>query len=558
MVHRISLSQTRSTTSSIPSADDDHDEDSRTQSSTSSQMTIEDSFDFINSFRDSGNRAELYTNAISTWIAKDMVAANLIANDGFKKMFQMISPRYHVPHPNTIKRKIDRKFQSAKVFITDKLNKFPFISLTADSWTHQFTNNQYLGVTAHGFDGQSLESFCIACMKFDESHTAGNICSLFESIIDSWAIERGKIVACVTDNARNIVNAVDLFLGHGKHASCFAHSLNLVVKKAIKDCPEIFDMIQSIKDIVTFFHHSPKATMLLNSLQDSSLKLIQDVPTRWNSTFSMLERFLLLKEHVSVALSQLETPKDMIPNSTLKILEEVRIVLKPFLDVTNRLSSASNPSISQIIPLTNLLKIALTDLKINHREAKDLASKLVNELNQRFDRVEHEEIYSKATILDPRFKNNDFLSPSAAASAIKKIDDYLKTFQPSRPTTRAAASNSRVVPDINNILSFRKIYQKQPSSNLSLEFRNYLDAPLLPWETSPNPFLFWTNNFNSESELPKLALKYLIIPATSVPSERLFSKAGDILKKRRSTLSPKRVEQLLIMSCLSSDLISSF
>ena len=84
----------------------------------------------------------------------------------------------------------------------------------------------------------------------------------------------------------------------------------------------------------------------------------------------------------------------------------------------------------------------------------------------------------------------------------------MKTFQPLRPTTRAAAPNNRVVLDINNILSFRKTYRTQPSSNLSLEFRNYFDAPLLPWETSLNPLLFWTNNFNSEPELPKLVLKY--------------------------------------------------
>jgi len=96
---------------------------------------------------------------------------------------------------------------------------------------------------------------------------------------------------------------------------------------------------------------------------------------------------------------------------------------------------------------------------------------------------------------------------------------------------------------------------RQSSSNLSLEFRNYLDTNISDFHV--DPLLFWTNNFNRESELVKLALKYLIIPATSVPSERLFSKAGDILNKKRSSLSPKRVKQLLIMSCLSADIISS-
>lgn len=51
------------------------DEESRPESSTSSQMTIEESFDLVNSFRDSGNRSQNYTNAIATWVAKDAVAA---------------------------------------------------------------------------------------------------------------------------------------------------------------------------------------------------------------------------------------------------------------------------------------------------------------------------------------------------------------------------------------------------------------------------------------------------------------------------------------------------
>lgn len=125
----------------------------------------------------------------------------------------------------------------------------------------------------------------------------------------SWEIEKERIVACVTDNAKNMMNAVDLFLGPGKHASCFAHSLNLVVKKAIKDCDDVAKMIQSVKDIVTFFHHSAKATTVLNELQQNPLKLIQDVPTRWNSTYLMIERFLLLREPVSQALSQVDSEK---------------------------------------------------------------------------------------------------------------------------------------------------------------------------------------------------------------------------------------------------------
>lgn len=173
-------------------------------------------------------------------------------------------------------------------------------------------------------------------------------------------------------------------------------------------------------------------------------------------------------------------------------------------------------------------------------------------MKSRFMNIESIELYNKATILDPRFKNYDFQSVSAGAEAVRKIDHHLKMF---RPLVTRSASSQRVTPNINDIFPFRRVREHQSSSNFSLDFRNYLDSDYLPLST--DPLLFWVNNFPAESELTKLALKHLVVPATSVPSERLFSKAGDVLSKKRSCLSPKRVEKLLIMSSLSADLIAS-
>ena len=41
--------------------------------------------------------------------------------------------------------------------------------------------------------------------------------------------------------------------------------------------------------------------------------------------------------------------------------------------------------------------------------------------------------------------------------------------------------------------------------------------------------------------------KFLIVPATSVPSEQLFSKAGDLISKKRSLLSGSLVNKLLFI-----------
>ena len=46
----------------------------------------------------------------------------------------------------------------------------------------------------------------------------------------------------------------------------------------------------------------------------------------------------------------------------------------------------------------------------------------------------------------------------------------------------------------------------------------------------------------------KLVVKYLGVPVTSVASERVFSKAGQIVSQRRASLKPKRVSQILYLN----------
>lgn len=67
--------------------------------------------------------------------------------------------------------------------------------------------------------------------------------------------------------------------------------------------------------------------------------------------------------------------------------------------------------------------------------------------------------------------------------------------------------------------------------------RQYLELPYLP--RNQNPLDFWDKHTNILPELYELHLKYLCIPATSVPSERVFSKAGQLTNVRRNTFTKK-------------------
>ena len=77
------------------------------------------------------------------------------------------------------------------------------------------------------------------------------------------------------------------------------------------------------------------------------------------------------------------------------------------------------------------------------------------------------------------------------------------------------------------------------------EVMRYTEVKSLPLST--NPLNWWREH---EGEYPLLscqAKRYLGIPGTSVPSERIFSTAGDIVKAQRSALNPEHVDQLIFL-----------
>lgn len=63
-----------------------------------------------------------------------------------------------------------------------------------------------------------------------------------------------------------------------------------------------------------------------------------------------------------------------------------------------------------------------------------------------------------------------------------------------------------------------------------------------------NPLEWWAMNRRKYPRLSQLAYRYLCIPATSVPSERMFSASGHITCDRRSRLTPDNANVLLFLN----------
>lgn len=84
-----------------------------------------------------------------------------------------------------------------------------------------------------------------------------------------------------------------------------------------------------------------------------------------------------------------------------------------------------------------------------------------------------------------------------------------------------------------------------PRAAAIIEVNKYLQEPLLP--RKENPIRWWNPRKLFYPRLYDLAVARLCVMATSVPSERIFSKAGQLISDRRCRLSGLKVKQLMFV-----------
>ncbi|KAG8234739.1 hypothetical protein J437_LFUL000975 [Ladona fulva] len=161
---------------------------------------------------------------------------------------------------------------------------------------------------------------------------------------------------------------------------------------------------------------------------------------------------------------------------------------------------------------------------------------LLENFSKRLSPYEKQVIPSSATILDPRFKKMAFSQEENASEACNRIPDEADTLH-----LRENVGVSMSVEEIPTSSSTVR------SSSFSQEdLRLYIQMPLCNREQ--DPLNFW---YKYEANMPlvsKMAKKYLCIPATSVPSERLFSKAGQTCSDLRSRIKSTNFDKLLFIN----------
>ena len=156
-------------------------------------------------------------------------------------------------------------------------------------------------VTAHFIDGdwtyqKKILNFCPIA-----NHKGDAIGRAVESCLLKWGIDR--LFTITADNASSNEVAIDyvkkktkkidssILGGESMHMCCCAHILNLIGKNGLK---YIHESIAKVQNVVRYVRASPaRFEKFQECIENEKIKakclLSLDVPTRWNSTYLMLD-----------------------------------------------------------------------------------------------------------------------------------------------------------------------------------------------------------------------------------------------------------------------------
>ena len=209
----------------------------------------------------------------------------------------------------------------------------------------------------------------------------------------------------------------------------FCPSLQLCVEDGLK-LNQISRALGAARKLVGHFNHSVVSTQALLQKQakdagSKPLKLVQDVSTRWNSSYTMAQRLLLLRVPVfavlydeSVTIASERSVLDMT-DANWKVLEAILPVLEPFMQATEILAKEDTPTGSQVLVLINSLYSTLDDDESDTVICRDLKTKIKQGMIERFsldhDGLPNDEAFESSMIvlalaLDPRYKSLKFLT----------------------------------------------------------------------------------------------------------------------------------------------------
>jgi hypothetical protein len=475
-----------------------------------------------------------------------------------------------------ISEKISECAEIFRSFISKRFAK-KLVSFKVDLASRM--DRSILGINLQELDGSKINVYNVGMVEIHHRHTAVHIASDIKEILGQFGIEEHQFYSCTTDNAANMLKAVDVLNSDIKlilefeqsdesvqdidsqitelenpvdesideilsdvcnSVRCAAHTLQLVVHDVLKTGIHK-EYLTNIRNVVKKLRKLP-----YRQLFEGRKKPVLDCPTRWSSTYYMNRVLVDQKLFIQNATQN---------DESIKITEDLWSYLDQFVSSFKPISEATDLLQKQEIVIGDFLRIWLKC----EFDLEDIDSEMSNQLFQamliRKKILFESSAFSAAIFLDPRFHNANF-QEFTEDMKIRAENHLVQTWermillnpelQPKSNPNMCQTNNgtwSKLKERMNARYGTTSIQsvQGQKIKDKILSLRN---MPELDIEA--NLLDYWESK-KHEKELYALSRVVLAVPATQVSVERAFSALALVLTKHRSRLNKEILNDILVL-----------
>ena len=371
------------------------------------------------------------------FISKDLQPFSVVEDTGFKKLCQtlieigakhgslsiedLLYDRTHLS-----KYILPQIYNECRNNLKLEIQGIEYGSITTDLWTDDIIKNSYQVFTYHFIDHDwKLKAKCLGLYDFPDSKTGLAIRAKTHDVMQKFiSPEAISNMTFVTDNGSNMKSAYRT----DKRISCAAHNLNLVVDKALKDSAiePVVEIIKIAKEVVCYFKHSGQNKNLQHTLK-------QDVATRWNSQFFLLQSLMTELEEIKNILHQekLYDKLEKLNNIDVDLLSQLIDFLKPFHEATVYLSKDAVPTLPDVWPMFHKLKRVCSVVDTDLEPIKDLKATFMKCLEEKYQIDTNHKL---GTLICPDYKFLTFLDPDEKAEVYKAMTNKINLMAKSEPS----------------------------------------------------------------------------------------------------------------------------
>ncbi|XP_054998905.1 zinc finger BED domain-containing protein 4 isoform X1 [Sorex araneus] len=515
-------------------------------------------------FYDSHPVAKKITSLVAEMIALDLQPYSLVDNVGFSRLLGYLNPQYSLPSPAYFSRTaIPGMYDSVKQIVMARLKEAEsgVVHFTSGVWMSSQTR-EYLTLTAHWVTFESSArphcedhhgSALLGVSRVDCDYSGNSVQKQLECWWEAWVTATGlQIGITVTDNP-----SVGKTLSESEHASvqCFSHTVSLIVSEALKSQRMVQNLLSIARKICERVHRSPRAKEKLAELQREyelpQHHLIQDVPSKWNTSFRMLERLVEQKR----AINELSVEcgfRELVSCDQWAVMQSVCHALKPF-DAASREMSAPASTLSQVIPMIHILSRKIEMLFEETMGIDTMLKSLKEAVVSRLAATLRDPRYIFATLLDPRYKASLFSEEEAEQyrqDLIRELEMLNSTsdHMPIRNGRDPGAPPQGPSGEESLWSLVATVKKPGPLDKAPLPedmVLAYLAEEVL--EHSCDPLTYWNLKRVAWPSLSTLAIRFLGCPPSIVPSEKLFNTPSEHGGFGQSRLMMEHFEKLVFL-----------